>query len=253
MKLRRTLISGISFLFTINIHAQLFIKNSTNKPIDVAVAWYNEGGSFTGYVTKGWWSIEPGQTINPGISFTSTDDYFFFYSNGWEGDTKLLVSSDAFTIKNADKQYVKDQSTKYKWVLFKRVDVHFGKFEKKTYTLNLTSNEETPNVSGFFLFNTYEYKFGNLIVTIKLYSNGKKDYKIEYEGATPDCMVEYSADGFFSTETNELVFTKDGCVLKFVFTPEKNLKLTSTNGSPCSQFAGMNCTFYKETYKRKTK
>lgn len=236
-------------------NAQLFIKNETSEPVSIAVGWYSEGGSYTGYVTKGWYNIEPGETIDPGLTFTATDDYYFYYAKGWEGDTKLLVSDEAFNIKNADKQYVKDQNANYRWALFRRKDVHFEWLEKKTRTLRLTeSSDNYPTSAGFTLYNKYEYTSENFSTSATLYSNGKNDYKLEYSGGTASgCTIDYNADGFYSEETKELIFTSAGCVVKFSFTPEKNLKLTSADGKDCMQYSGVGCSFYLVTYKRKPK
>lgn len=142
MKIKTAFLVSFIFAFAFCVQAQLSFKNSTSKPISVAIGWYSEGNDYTGYVTKGWYSIEPGETINPGLTFTSNDDFFFYYVKGFGGDNELLVADDAFEIKNANLQYVQDANPQYNWVKFKRVDVHFMLLEpkKKTITFYGTSN-----------------------------------------------------------------------------------------------------------------
>lgn len=119
-------------------NSQLFIKNETSKPVSIAIGWHSDGDSFDGFVTKGWYNIEPGVTIAPGLYFTSDNDHFFYYAKGWSGNIQFLVSDDAFEIRNADMQYQKDKNPSYRWVNFKRKDVSFSLFEERKYTLRLT-------------------------------------------------------------------------------------------------------------------
>lgn len=139
--IKKVIIVSFMFAITFTIKAQLYIKNATSKPVSIAVGWYSESKDYTGYVTKGWYNIEPGETINPGLTFTSSDDHYYYYAKGWEGNTKLLVGgNEAFNIKNAHLQYVKDANPSYKWVMFRRKDVHFDFLETKTRTLKLTES-----------------------------------------------------------------------------------------------------------------
>lgn len=131
------------FFLTNQLYSQLSIKNNSSEPISIAVGWYSEKEEFTGFITKGWYNIEPGHTIDPGLYFTSNDDYFYYYAfsktGEWKGDNKLLVhSTDAFNIENANLEYVKNQNSNYQWRSFKLKEVHFDWLEEKKYTLTLT-------------------------------------------------------------------------------------------------------------------
>lgn len=135
--MRKLITIAICFI-TIKANSQLSIKNETSEPISITIGWYSEGDNFNGYVTKGWWNIEPGFTIEPGLYFTSDNDHFYYYAKGWSGNIQFLVSDGAFEIKNADMQYVKDKNPNYYWVNFKRKDVSFDFLEERKYTLRLT-------------------------------------------------------------------------------------------------------------------
>jgi hypothetical protein len=141
----KILFSTVVFIFLTNqLYSQLSIKNGSSEPITVAIGWYSESEEYTGFVTKGWYNIEPGHTIDPGLYFTSNDDYFYYYafSKSWEwkggGDYKLLIhSTDAFTIKNAHLDYVKNENSSYQWRNFKLKEVHFDWLEERKHTLTL--------------------------------------------------------------------------------------------------------------------
>lgn len=139
----KILFSTVVFIFLANqLYSQLSIKNNSSEPISIAVGWYSEKEEFTGFITKGWYNIEPGHTIDPGLSFTSDDDYFYYYAFSesweWKGDYELLVhSTDAFNIKNAHLEYVKNQNSNYQWKNFRLKEVHFDWLQERKYTLTL--------------------------------------------------------------------------------------------------------------------
>lgn len=199
MKTTRTFFATLLCILTVGAKAQLYIKNSTSKPISIAVGWYNEGTNYNGYVTKGWYNIEPGETIDPGMSFTSNDDYFFFYAKGWEGDYKFLTNSESFTIKNADKQYVKDNNPSYKWAMFRKKEVHFGFLETKTYTLNLTESE-THGWAGNY---SYEVS-GPVAYTLTINS----DNSCIYEGEGIQTFFKVACKGQLIGSTFEVYYVK---------------------------------------------
>jgi uncharacterized membrane protein len=169
----RIILAVILCLSAFNGKSQLYLKNSTSKPIIVALGWHSESSDFNGYITKGWFTIEPNQTLNTGLSFSSTNDHFYYYaiskdkSNDWSGDNKLLVGSNNFLIKNADMDYKKQEDKSFSWKGFRRKDVSFGFLETKTYTLDFTSGldykyEETVVLKGVLEKITVIYDNRNL-------------------------------------------------------------------------------------------
>lgn len=75
------------------------IRNSTPNPVDVAVAYYNEGCS-PRYGKRGWYNVAPGRTV---VVFggRSNHAYFRFYAEDafghvWDGGDFTDVPNEAF-------------------------------------------------------------------------------------------------------------------------------------------------------------
>jgi len=148
MKASKIFIIAILSILTINAHAQLCFNNRTNRPVSVAVGWISVTDSFSGFKTKGWYIVEPGETISTEFK-VSDETVFFYYAKGevdengkflyWSGDFKLLVSflEDKFTIKNANMQYVEDNNFGYEWVKFVKHTVHIGFLDSNRCTIIL--------------------------------------------------------------------------------------------------------------------
>ena len=61
--MKKILIASLSCLFFTNYSkAQLSFINSQDHPIYVSVAYYENDDSFTGWFSRGWFEIEPGET-----------------------------------------------------------------------------------------------------------------------------------------------------------------------------------------------
>jgi uncharacterized membrane protein len=116
-----------------NINAQLYFKNNTSEPVEVAYAKWNDDKHKDHWFTKGWWKVDPGETkrIASGIGL---QDYCYYYAQSvggkkkYDGKSTLLIHpTDAFDLDNADKQYQKNNNPDYQWVGFR----------KHTYSRNL--------------------------------------------------------------------------------------------------------------------
>jgi len=124
-------------------YAQLKFRNSQDHPIDVAVAYYENDEAFTGWYSRGWYHLEPGETkvlIGGDLQYST---YYFYAKDSegyeWKGAGKYLFivePFDAFEIKNADKNY----QLKGKRVVkaFKKISTQ----GEKSHTLSLTEAEE---------------------------------------------------------------------------------------------------------------
>ena len=137
MNTHKSLLILIAFtLFSIKSFAQLHFKNSTNKPIRVVYAMWNDSKYQDHWYTKGWYTIDPGQTaiISNKVGLSS---YVYYYaesidnSKTYSGDTRLLVErgnhgKPGFYIKNADKKYKKESSENYHWAKFRRFNYKKG-------------------------------------------------------------------------------------------------------------------------------
>ena len=76
-----------------NLKAQLYVKNSTNSTISICLGWYDESNSC--FTSKGWFNVEPGKTISPGLTFNKLNDEFYYHATSktgkWEGEYLLFV------------------------------------------------------------------------------------------------------------------------------------------------------------------
>lgn len=123
--------------------AQLKFQNSQDHPIHVAIAYYENDNSFTGWFSRGWYKIEPGETkvLIAGDLEYSTYFFYAFDSEGaeWKGAGKYLFIVDpvkAFEIKNADKGYQLKGNRTTK--AFKKISTE----GEKSHTLRLGETEE---------------------------------------------------------------------------------------------------------------
>ena len=143
--MKKNLFIGVlcCLFFTNYSKAQLSFINSQDHPIYVAVAFYENDDSFTGWFSRGWFEIEPGETkvlIGGDLEYST----YFFYAYDTEGAewkgagkyTFIVEPVNAFKIKNADKGYQLKGNRKFK--AFKKIDTE----GEKSHTLNLVEAEE---------------------------------------------------------------------------------------------------------------
>jgi uncharacterized membrane protein len=141
---KKLFIGTLCCLFFANYSkAQLKFQNSQDHPIHVAVAYYENDASFTGWFSRGWYTLEPGETkvlIAGDLEYST----YFFYANDdqgaeWIGGGKysfIVDPGDAFTIKNADKEYQLKGDRTYK--AFKKISTK----GEKSHTLRFGEVEE---------------------------------------------------------------------------------------------------------------
>ncbi|MFH0893728.1 MAG: DUF1036 domain-containing protein [Bacteroidota bacterium] len=112
--------------------AQVNFKNNYSEPVWVSFCYYLDTKTFKGWVSKGWYKVIPGQKTQllEYLPEFKTIYYFAKTKNGaknFEGTTGILVDeSAAFTIFNADKDYVKKENPKYAWKKFREYKVELG-------------------------------------------------------------------------------------------------------------------------------
>jgi uncharacterized membrane protein len=134
----------LALLFAIGIFsvkAQIFFRNNYSKPVFVSVAYFAESKDFTGFVSKGWFRVIPGEKKEI-VSYNPLSQYVYYYAKACDGtedfpgNIKLLVNNkDGFTIKNANKSYVKDEKPYLKWKNFRTVDKGLKDAFKLKYTI----------------------------------------------------------------------------------------------------------------------
>ncbi|MBS1512428.1 MAG: hypothetical protein JST86_16400 [Bacteroidetes bacterium] len=142
---RIVLIASLS-IFSCKCFSQLVLKNKLLVPIEVCIGWNQDIGKWRGYETKGWFTIYPGQTIRPGLTFTSNHDFFLYYARTTtgvfnevtKGITLLVNPTSSFDIKNADTENPKKQNPNYQWKAFKTRRVSFKKGQKRKYIFEIT-------------------------------------------------------------------------------------------------------------------
>jgi uncharacterized membrane protein len=245
----------LSLTFAFLAKGQLYIKNSTNKKVNVCIGWYQESTNYTGYMTKGWYNIEPGEKIAPGLNFTSNKDFFYYYAktddnkSAWGGKYKLLASNKGFYIKNADMQYVKNANSEYYWLEFDKVNVTFSSFGKRTYTLELTMPHE--QMEGFYNEGEYVYKSDEFSAKFDLLKNeNTNQYLIKYMLATKNgCTAEFTGYGYLLN--NKIVFYNSdnkSCQLSFYYLSDSYMQLIDVTNSTCFDLHGANCNYYKGLY-----
>lgn len=140
----KLLISFLSFflLFTINSKAQIYFQNNTSEPVFVALCVYYDGSNSKYWGSEGWWKVEPGdkKEVSSAIGFQDNIYYYAFSSvsnKEYAGNVNILVHpTNAFSIKNADKEYKQKENPEYVFKKFRHVDMNQGAFQLK-YTIQL--------------------------------------------------------------------------------------------------------------------
>ncbi|MEN9304239.1 MAG: hypothetical protein RL264_2668 [Bacteroidota bacterium] len=138
------------FLLTsLKSFSQLKITNSAKEPLWICIAYKSKTSNFNGWVSEGWWKVIPGETTTLGnYKITNGENTFYFYAyygsgdkkKQWGGDTYFAVSSDAFKIINADKQYVLKENKDYRQEGFKEKRFYIGILDPLTYNFSLIEN-----------------------------------------------------------------------------------------------------------------
>lgn len=59
---------------------QLVLKNNSYEDISVAINYLAPNGR---WITRGWWQVESGKTLEPNV--TSENNHFYFYAEGSSG------------------------------------------------------------------------------------------------------------------------------------------------------------------------
>jgi uncharacterized membrane protein len=126
MKLKFLLSVLCLFIISNTLFSQLYFKNNTSEPVWVAFSKWNDSKTEDHWYTKGWYKVDPGATEELASGIGHQDYCYFFAETAqqkkkYEGDAALLVNrADAFTIKNADKQYKKDSNDDFEWANFRK-------------------------------------------------------------------------------------------------------------------------------------
>ncbi len=131
----KSLLVYLFLLFTSSVFSQIFVTNRSSEPIWVATVTYQNNGSFSGYVSDGWYKIIPGERKSCGGKLHDGDNTYYVhahssgYTKTWGSDNYFTVDKKKpFTIENCDMKYVqKDPNNKQ--VGFIKKFVHIGLFD----------------------------------------------------------------------------------------------------------------------------
>ena len=143
--MKRILTIFFLVLCTTVLKAQLYFKNSSSKPVLVAYCMQSNSKGDDAWYTYGWYSADPNQTIqlssavglNPNVYYyaQTKDGKMVWNGENRDGSVRFLVSHSAFTIKNANMQYVKDDNPEYYWISFRHITI--GTFQLR-YTIEIS-------------------------------------------------------------------------------------------------------------------
>jgi uncharacterized membrane protein len=141
MKIKLSLIVAF-VIMALGAKAQIYFQNNTNEPVFVALCMYYDGSSSKYWGSEGWWKVEPGdkKEVSSAIGFQDNIYYYAFSSisnKEYAGDVNILVHpTNAFSIKNADKEYNQKENPEYVFKKFRHVNMNQGVLQLK-YTIQL--------------------------------------------------------------------------------------------------------------------
>lgn len=135
------LFSILFFCLSTHSQAQLYVENKYNVSFYVAIAYFQSGTTFTGWISKGWTELKPGETkellhVNP----TGKKIYLYAHSElkTIEGNQPFLTSSDSeFRIKGADLKETGSENPSYQWHSFYEIKRGFSRNFKNKETIQL--------------------------------------------------------------------------------------------------------------------
>ena len=102
-------------LFGFGLKAQLVVTNNSGFPVSFCVGWAGDGGVF---YTSGWYSIDPHETKK----IKTRNSAYYIWGKQYQGGKKIYAgtvnlhvdeSGDAFEIKNAQMDYVRNGHPSY--------------------------------------------------------------------------------------------------------------------------------------------
>ena len=143
MNIMKTLLILIILTLTsLSLKSQIYFKNSYDEPVWVTLGFYSDTKEYKGWVTKGWYKVAPGEKKQI-LSYNPLSQNIYYYAQTkdakkkFEGKASLLVHpTNSFTIKNADKEYVKNENSAYKWYKFRELNKGGIDIVKLKYTID---------------------------------------------------------------------------------------------------------------------
>jgi uncharacterized membrane protein len=130
------------FLLIIKSTAQVKVTNKSNSPILFCIAYRIYPLNANKFISKGWWEIIPGETqVIEGYEIQYGENSFYYFaqneSGKWKGQQKFVISDDKFEIVDADKIYLHEEMTKYRFEGFRQKSFNIGLHDSLSYELKL--------------------------------------------------------------------------------------------------------------------
>lgn len=122
-------------LFSLIGMAQLSMHNGKDVPYNVAIGYFHSSFKYSGWVTEGWITIEPGDTVQL-MDLNPREKFIYYYAisqnDTLSGYRKLLVHpTEKFKIIGAIMLSAKEENPAYEWYKFREVKRGmFRKFKK---------------------------------------------------------------------------------------------------------------------------
>ncbi len=132
--MRLKLLLAILFTSVVSF-GQLVFQNKTTVPIQLAFGYFTETTEFTGWITEGWYVINPGEKLTL-IDKPLVNEYFYYYAASmdtvveFKGDILMKVGDGKFRIQDAT-SHVSMRSDNHRF--FRQIDTE----DKKNYIVIL--------------------------------------------------------------------------------------------------------------------
>src|SRR5690606_21672324 len=122
--------------------SQLNLKNNLDKPYNFSVAIFYSSFRYSGWITKGWFHLNPGEEIQI-FEKNPREKYLYYYAvsetDTISGHKKFLVNpkESTFIIEGALLHTTKAHNPNYEWYKFKEVKIKRRERKGKAMVLEI--------------------------------------------------------------------------------------------------------------------
>jgi uncharacterized membrane protein len=124
--MKQLLLSVLVILLSCSAKAQLMFRNTKSDTFQIAVVMHTDTKEYKGWISKGWFKLNPGDSAAVG-ALSGTSVYYFLHTTDNKisnGPKAFLVDQkDAFTIKGADQKSNQVAHPAYIWRNFYEIKV----------------------------------------------------------------------------------------------------------------------------------
>jgi uncharacterized membrane protein len=131
----------VLILVSFTSKGQIYVKNNHNSVFRVALAYYENGSMFNGWITKGWFEVQPGEEKEI-LHYNPTGKILYYYASSDDiiingNHLYLINSTEVFTIKDADKETTYTKNPTYLWYGFREIQRGMSNTLKNKFTIEL--------------------------------------------------------------------------------------------------------------------